>query len=123
LHSVPPAVSLESLLVRLALGESVRKFQREPCASGVMMIPIPSEGIYENVSRLEAAQEIEHVEAIEITAKPGQKLVPLPEGSSYLGFIFARAADPEQVERALRAAHSRLTFQIAPALPVLLARR
>jgi hypothetical protein len=45
--------------------------------------------------------------------------VPLPEGASYLGFIFARAATPEAVERSLRGAHGRLTFAIDAELPVL----
>jgi hypothetical protein len=44
--------------------------------------------------------------------------VPLPEGGSYLGFLFARAGTPEQVERALREAHARLEFAIAPELAV-----
>jgi hypothetical protein len=43
-------------------------------------------------------------------------LVPLPEGSSYLGFIFARAESPGDVERALRRAHVALEFRIATAL-------
>jgi len=47
--------------------------------------------------------------------------VPLPEGASYLGFIFARAADPRAVERALRAAHRQLRFAIDPEFPVLAA--
>ena len=33
-----------------------------------------------------------------ITAQPGQRLLTLPEGASYLGFIFARAETPRQVE-------------------------
>ncbi len=47
--------------------------------------------------------------------------MPLPEGASYLGFIFARADDAGDVERALRAAHARLRFAIDPELPVLAA--
>lgn len=116
-------VSLENLLTRLALGQPVDHLEREQQASGVMMIPIPAEGIYEDATGVEAAQAMEHIEGIEITAKPGQKLVPLPEGSSYLGFIFARAATPEAVEHALRAAHKNLKFAIAPALPLLSAHR
>jgi hypothetical protein len=54
-----------------------------------------------------------------ITAVPGQRLLKLPEGSSYLGFIFARAETPALVEDALRAAHGALTFDIATELPVL----
>jgi hypothetical protein len=115
-------ISLESLLIRLALGHTIRHFVREPQASGVMMIPVPTQGIYEDVSGVEQARSVEHIDGIEITAKPGQKLIPLPEGASYVGFIFARAAQPEQVERALRTAYSCLRFTIAPALPVLSAR-
>jgi hypothetical protein len=46
-------------------------------------------------------------------------VVPLPEGESYLGFIFARGERSEAVEAALRAAHQALAFEIEPALPVL----
>lgn len=123
LRSSAHPISLESLLIRLALGEPVAHFHREQQASGVMMIPIPSEGFYEDVAGVEAAEAVDQIESIEITAKAGQKFVPLPEGSSYLGFIFARAAQPQAVEEALRAAHSRLRFSIAPALPVLSTRR
>ena len=52
-----------------------------------------------------------------ITAKQGQKLIPLPEGASYLGFIFARGDSPEAVDRALRSSHRQLRFEIATALP------
>lgn len=122
--TAPPhrQISLEGLLVRLALNESVSSYARERLASGVMMVPIPCEGIYEDVTGVEDAMQIPHMESIEITAKPGQRLLPLPEGSSYLGFIFARAATAEDVEQALRAAHARLKFTISPALPVLTAR-
>jgi hypothetical protein len=44
--------------------------------------------------------------------------VPLPEGDSYLGFIFARGATPAEVEAALRVAHSRLRFDIKPSIPL-----
>ena len=53
-----------------------------------------------------------------ISIRTGETVVPLPEGSSYLGFIFARADAPAAVEEALRAAHARLSFRIAPLLPV-----
>jgi hypothetical protein len=49
---------------------------------------------------------------VQITAKQDQVLVPLPEGKSYLGFIFARAAESSQVVTALREAHARLQFRI-----------
>jgi len=54
------------------------------------------------------------VEDVLLTTLVGQPLVPLPEGSRYLGFIFARANTPELVEQALRAAHHCLKCTIEP---------
>jgi hypothetical protein len=88
----------------------------EAGASGVMMIPIPRGGIYEAVEGIEDASAVAGVEDIVITAQPKQRLIPLPEGSTYLGFIFARAESPAKVEAALRTAHAKLRFQIATAL-------
>lgn len=112
------AVSLEDVLLRHALGEPVHAYRREPDASGVMMIPIPKDGVYRRVEGVAEAERVAGVESIRITAKPDQRLVPLPEGASYLGFIFARGANPAAVERALREAHSALRFTIDPHIPV-----
>jgi biotin carboxylase len=111
--------SLEELIIRQALGEDVSGSAREGAAAGVMMIPIAQAGIYEGVEGVRVAEETPGVEEVIITAKAEQKLVPLPEGASYLGFIFARAATPELVESALRAAHAKLRFRIRTELPVI----
>jgi hypothetical protein len=112
-------VSLEELLLRHALGESTEDWRREEVASSVMMIPIPRAGVYRRVDGIDDARRTPLVEDIRITAKPDQVLVPLPEGASYLGFIFARGDSPSQVERALRDAHGRLRFTIDPEVRVL----
>jgi len=111
-------MSLEEVLIRLALGNDVRRVVREDRASGVMMIPIPKAGFYEATRGVQFAMAVPGIVDIEITAKPQQKLVPLPEGSSYLGFIFARDDTPELVERVLREAHGKLEFVVAPGLPI-----
>jgi len=112
------SISLEELIIRLAMGHEIRAVSRESAASGVMMIPIPQAGIFEQAEGIEEALETPGVDEIRITAKSNQKLVPLPEGSSYLGFIFARGATPEFVESALRQAHRKLRFVIARTLAV-----
>ena len=104
---VKPACKL-----RHALGEPLAPWSREAAASGVLMIPIPHRGVYRRVDGLEAAHAVPGINAIHITARPDQLLVPLPEGASYLGFVFARADDPASVEQALRSAHARLAFTI-----------
>ena len=82
------------------------------------MIPIPREGIYVNVEGLEQARAQPGVEDVIITAKPGHKLIPLPEGASYLGFIFARGESADAVDLVLRNSHRQLHFEIATALAV-----
>ncbi len=79
------------------------------------MIPVPGgagAGVLREVRGVAAARAVPLVEDVEITAHPGQTLVPWPEGSRYPGFIFARGETPEAVEQALRAAHARLEFVI-----------
>jgi biotin carboxylase len=110
---------LEELILRHAAGEDVSAVPMAADAAGVMMIPIPREGIYTSVEGVAEARALPSIEDVIITAKQGQKLVPLPEGNSYLGFLFARGESADAVERALRLAHGRLHFEIAAALSVI----
>ena len=112
LASAHDGASLEEVLLRHALGEDVSHFSRERAASGVMMIPIPRRGIYKGVEGERAARSVPGVVDLKITAKQDTRLTPLPEGKSYLGFIFAHALTPLAVEQALRAAHAQLRFII-----------
>ena len=111
-------VSLEALLLRHAMGEDVSGWRRERRAAGVLMIPIPAAGRLARVEGLAAARSVDGVEEIVVTAQRDQLLQPPPEGGSYLGFIFARAARPAAVTAALRAAHARLRIEIQPVIPV-----
>jgi biotin carboxylase len=105
-------MSLEELILRRALGRPVDSLERERVAAAVMMIPIPRGGILEEVRGLDEARAVAHVEDVTISLHKGQEVVPLPEGSRYLGFIFSRAATPAQAEAALRAAHRHLQLVI-----------
>ena len=84
-----------------------------------MMIPIPRRGIFRRVEGVEEARRVHLVEDVRITAKPDTTLVPLPEGKSYLGFIFAKGREPDDVDRALREAHAHLEFVVDRELAVL----
>ena len=108
--------SLEELILRHAVGEDVSGARPASGASGVMMIPIPKGGIYESVEGTERAEAVEGIEDVIITAAPGQRLLPLPEGATYLGFLFARGDSPAAVEESLRRSHAELRFHIATAL-------
>jgi hypothetical protein len=107
-------ISLEELILRHAIGFDVASLEREKCAAGVMMIPIPQAGILREVRGQDEARSVPGIEEIRLTIPPGQELIPLPEGNKYLGFIFARGERPEIVEAALREAHRRLAFIITP---------
>jgi biotin carboxylase len=101
-------MSLEELILRHALRLELPSLDRERAAAGVMMLPIPGAGVLQEVRGQETALAVPGIEELILTAHKGQKLVPLPEGAPYLGFLFARGETPEQVEAGLRTAHSRL---------------
>ena len=109
-----PEATLEELILHHALGMPIDEYFRALGAGGVMMLPIPEAGVLCEVGGSEAALEIPGIEGLEITIPVGQKVVPLPEGNRYLGFLFARAATSEQVEAALRVAYARLDVKVEP---------
>ncbi len=108
-------LSLEEVILRHALGHDVASCTRDPLAAGVMMLPIPHRGILRHIQGREEARRVPGIEDLSLTIPLGQEVLPLPEGDRYLGFLFARAATPEDVETALHTAHARLTFVITPA--------
>lgn len=112
------SISLEELLIRHALQLPFSDWPREKSASGVMMIPVPKSGILEKVEGVDEALSVRGITSLEITARRHDYVAAWPEGSSYLGFLFAKGNSPEEVESAIRAAHAKLRFQLAPRLPV-----
>ena len=106
------SASLEEVLLRHALGEDISRWTTSNEPSGVMMIPIPRRGVYRGVSGVDEALAVQGVDDVRITAKKDETLFPLPEGRSYLGFIFASGGNPARVEQSLRDAHAALVFEI-----------
>jgi biotin carboxylase len=111
-------MSLEELILRQAVGMPIESTELHQGAAGVMMIPIPKKGILRSVGGIEEALAVPGVTGVEISARLNYPIVPLPEGASYLGFIFARGEDPATVESAIRKAHSRLKIRIDPMLGI-----
>ena len=101
--------SLESLVLRQALGLRKRGSRRFPGASGVLMIPIPTAGTLTAVEGLEVARAVDGITDIELSIPIGSEVLPAPDGDRYLGFVFARAVDPSGVLSGLRAAHEAIT--------------
>jgi biotin carboxylase len=102
--------TLEGLVIRHAVGIDRAVPRLREGASGVMMLPTPKKGILRRIDGRDEARLVENVTDVVITGYAGQELIPLPEGSQYLGFLFARAETPDEVEEALRAAFEKLEF-------------
>jgi len=105
-------LSLEELILRHACRMDLPSLDLERGAAGIMMLPIPRGGVLRGVRGHEDARSTPGIDDVTITAELGETLVPLPEGTRYLGFMTARLATPAAVEAALRQAHGRLMFMI-----------
>ncbi len=95
---------LESMVLRHALGMRKPSMHREHAASGVLMVPIPRAGTLLEIEGLDEVRSMAGVVAVEITAPLGTAVAPPPDGDRYVGFVFARAEQPSEVERTLRSA-------------------
>jgi biotin carboxylase len=104
--------TLEELILRQALSEDIRSLQREKKAAGVMMMPVPEEGVLRDITGLEAAKFVPGIEDILITIPREQKVSPMHKGGKYLGFIFARGDFPENVEASIRKAYRKLKINV-----------
>ena len=127
-------LTLEEIILRDALGLPIESLERQikvgsqaedygvhlaqgmgrppGNAAGVMMIPIPRSGILKDYAGVDEARKVPGIEDVTIMIRRKQKVIPLPEGRRYLGFIFAKGERPEGVEAALREAHRKLKFEI-----------
>lgn len=112
------SIGLEELLLRQALELPGTDAKREELASSVMMIPVPKSGVLKAVTGDDAARSVSGITELLITARLHDYIAAWPEGSSYLGFLFARGNSPAEVEQAIRRAHEKLVFTITPRLPV-----
>jgi hypothetical protein len=111
--------SLEDIVLSHAAGLSAPDREATGVAAGVMMMPIPRSGVLRRVTGLEAARAVRGIEEVTVAIAPGDSIRALPEGASYLGFIFARGTSPEEVERTLRASFAELRFELSPLLELL----
>ncbi len=104
--------SLESLILRSALGMPGKDLGVASPATGVMMLPIARSGVLVAVEGIDDALAIEGVTGFDQTIPNGKPVIALPDGDRYLGFLFARGPTPADVEAALRSAHSQLVVSI-----------
>jgi hypothetical protein len=104
--------TLESLILRNAVGMDKPELRREQHASGVLMIPIPRSGILNSIEGIDQARTIPNITGVDITINVGSDVLAPPEGDRYLGFVFARADTPHTVETALRKAKSTISVLV-----------
>jgi biotin carboxylase len=104
---------LEELVIQGMCGH-LPELTNKADAAGVLMIPITASGILKRVEGLTDAMQVDFIKDVEIHIREGYELVPLPEGSSYLGFIFAQAPDNNKTYEALKSAYQKLRFITQP---------
>lgn len=105
-------ISLAEVVIAHALGVPLSHARAGPRSGGVYMLPVAEAGVLGTIEGVELARVVPGIRDIVITARPGDVLVPLPEGRSYLGFVFADGDSPALVEEALRRAHRELRFTV-----------
>ena len=113
-------VGLEHLVLERALGRPPPEaaFRDGGQSAGVLMIPTPAAGTLRRVEGVMAAGRIPGIREVSITVREGYELIPLPEGGTYLGFVFALGEDPAGVEASLRRAQEAIRVIVAPSLAV-----
>lgn len=113
-------VGLEHLVLERALGRPPPEaaFRDSGQSAGVLMIPTPAAGTLRRVEGVMAASRIPGIREVSITVREGYELIPLPEGGTYLGFVFALGEDPAGVEASLRRAQEAIRVIVAPSLAV-----
>ena len=107
--------ALEDLVISHAVGKPLAVMPQEGGA-GVLMIPVSEAGILRRIEGIPAARAVPWIDDILIGIREGYELVPLPEGATYLGFIFAHAPTPAAAEAALRESHAKLKIVVAPVM-------
>ena len=100
---------LEEIIIRMMCQSPVKLESRQSYA-GVLMIPITEKGILKRVEGQLQAQQIPFISQIEIHIQPGYELIPLPEGASYLGFIFSKSESYKNTYQSLQQAYKKLRF-------------
>jgi biotin carboxylase len=104
--------TLEAVLLRHALDLPEAGVHRSLRAAGVLMIGIPQAGRLVGVEGVDEALAVEGITGVELSASTGSYLMPVPDGGRYLGFVFASASRPADVEAALRRADALLTVRM-----------
>lgn len=109
-------ITLEEVILCHALGRAPAALRRTGGASGVCMLPVPAAGVLREVEGVEEAAAVAGVGEVVITARVGDTVVPLPEGHTYMGFLFASGERPEEVTEVLRRAREKIRFGIVALL-------
>jgi biotin carboxylase len=109
----PGGTTLEELVLANALGQPTPAAGHDPARpSGVFMLPVPRTGVLRAVKGRDAAMAVPGITGLTITIPVGQRVLPLPDGDRYLGFVFAEAATQHAVEQALATARGQLRVDI-----------
>jgi biotin carboxylase len=106
-------LSLEALVLRYAARLPLEIAPPSAGQAGaVHMIPVLQEGEFVEIKGIESARAVIGVEGVERTVHPGDRLIPLPEGNRYVGFVYARAQTSAEATAAVTGALSKMTLVV-----------
>ena len=107
----PNKITLEEIILNNSLGKKYDGVMNQDI-HGVMMIPTRSEGIFQEILGVERAKKTKLITHIKIAVHKGKKIKKLPKANIYLGFIFAKGNNKNEVVRALQNAHKHIKVQL-----------
>ena len=108
----PGGASLEEIVLANALGPTGPRCRGLACPSARVHASRAARRRPARGRGPGRALAVPGVTGLTITIPPGQRVRPLPDGDRYLGFVFAEADTPADVEEALTAAVARLRVVI-----------
>ena len=114
--------TLETVVLRGAIGEPTPETKPARPASGVLMLPVENGGILNGIEGIETVQALPGIRSVDMTVTTGTRVEALPEADRYLGFVFAAGESAAEVEDSLREAAALLTViidgeDVGPLLP------
>ncbi len=108
--------NLEEQLIALAADREMPPREPASGAAGVIMLPIAKNGVVRAITGVGLAEAVAGVEEVALSTKVGDSIRALPEGASYLGFVFAKGPNPASVETTLRRAAGCIQIDVSPLL-------
>ena len=93
--------SLETVILSDLVNDKPMSLDLASNSTGVLMLPIPEEGVFKGIKNIEKANQIKEIVNIEISLPIGTYINKPPFSERYLGFVFANGQSNVETKNAL----------------------